>query len=379
MANPFIVIASVVVSTLVAGFGAIQVPGWAAETQDTAAVSDLNVVKSGEHAARALGFGYQNATELVATAPRLTTTFTVADGATVCVGRSTDGAAHVAVTRSGSGRYFAEINGQDTGSGASVTDALASAGGLPASLTSPMGASACTAGTDLRAALKANPNPAAAPAIPAAPAKVARNIITYSVRCDTATSFAVPLAGVSGTVKWSDGTQQAASSTPPSRALAAGVQYRVDFEGTFTAFDGNATAGRACIRTVDKWTTTSKSPVKADRAFTNMPNLTAVPRDVPPLSSTMSMFSGSVLFNSDISGWDVSNVTDMTSMFSGASTFNQDISTWNTGKVTGMDYMFMNAKAFQQDLRPWTVKLPTPFSFTTGASMPAWYLPLFPR
>ena len=28
----------------------------------------------------------------------------------------------------------------------------------------------------------------------------------------------------------------------------------------------------------------------------------------------------------DISGWDVSNVTDMSSMFEGASSFNQDIS-----------------------------------------------------
>ena len=34
-------------------------------------------------------------------------------------------------------------------------------------------------------------------------------------------------------------------------------------------------------------------------------------------------------FNQDISGWDVSNVTDMSSMFSRAASFNQDIGGWD--------------------------------------------------
>ena len=36
----------------------------------------------------------------------------------------------------------------------------------------------------------------------------------------------------------------------------------------------------------------------------------------------------------NISGWNVSNVTDMRAMFMGAPSFNQDISGWNVSSVT---------------------------------------------
>ena len=40
-----------------------------------------------------------------------------------------------------------------------------------------------------------------------------------------------------------------------------------------------------------------------------------------------SMFRDAVVFDINISDWDVSNVTNMSSMF-GATAFNQDISSW---------------------------------------------------
>ena len=43
-----------------------------------------------------------------------------------------------------------------------------------------------------------------------------------------------------------------------------------------------------------------------------------------------SMFSFAIAFNQDLSGWDVSNVTNMNSMFSDAIAFNQDLSGWDT-------------------------------------------------
>jgi surface protein len=42
-----------------------------------------------------------------------------------------------------------------------------------------------------------------------------------------------------------------------------------------------------------------------------------------------SMFSGSVQFNQDISGWDVSKVTNMTTVFQVALSFDQDLCLWN--------------------------------------------------
>ena len=48
---------------------------------------------------------------------------------------------------------------------------------------------------------------------------------------------------------------------------------------------------------------------------------------------TASMFVGTLAFQQDISGWDVSNVKDMAFMFQ-RSTFNQDISGWDVTNIT---------------------------------------------
>ena len=60
-------------------------------------------------------------------------------------------------------------------------------------------------------------------------------------------------------------------------------------------------------------------------------------------------------FNSDISKWNVSNVTDMSWMFYGASQFNSDLSRWNVSNVTNMRYMFMESLQFNSDLSRWNV------------------------
>ena len=81
-------------------------------------------------------------------------------------------------------------------------------------------------------------------------------------------------------------------------------------------------------------------------------------------------------FNTDITKWDTTNVTDMSDMFNGASTFNQNIglrptipiyptplttpspgpyTAWNTSKVTNMNNMFFNSTAFTQDISGWDI------------------------
>ena len=59
-------------------------------------------------------------------------------------------------------------------------------------------------------------------------------------------------------------------------------------------------------------------------------------------------------FNKDISGWDVSNVTNMSEMFM-FSGFNGDISKWNVGNVTTMRQMFRSAN-FNKDISDWDVR-----------------------
>ena len=40
------------------------------------------------------------------------------------------------------------------------------------------------------------------------------------------------------------------------------------------------------------------------------------------------MFYNAAAFNADLSGWNVSRVTDMTGMFQGAASFQQNLGTW---------------------------------------------------
>jgi surface protein len=55
----------------------------------------------------------------------------------------------------------------------------------------------------------------------------------------------------------------------------------------------------------------------------------------------------------DMSGWDVSMVTDMAGLFQQKFSFNQDISAWNVSLVTDMQSMFDGAVAFNADISKW--------------------------
>ena len=106
--------------------------------------------------------------------------------------------------------------------------------------------------------------------------------------------------------------------------------------------------------------------------------------NTPNVTNMSYMFFGSK-FNDNIGAWDVSKVTDFTSMFNGAnnfdngsspldwtintdevndinmsymfrrSRFNQDISGWNVSRVSDMSHMFEGCQYFDQDIGDWTV------------------------
>jgi len=65
---------------------------------------------------------------------------------------------------------------------------------------------------------------------------------------------------------------------------------------------------------VDQWYTNYFKSF--DNAFASCNNLVSVPNSMSPnVTNLSSMFAGASSFNSDISDWDVRNVTDMSSMF----------------------------------------------------------------
>ena len=75
--------------------------------------------------------------------------------------------------------------------------------------------------------------------------------------------------------------------------------------------------------------------------------------DTSAVTNMFSVFIGATSFNGDISNWDTSKVEYMTSMFYGATSFNGDISNWNTAAVTYMASMFGVATAFNRDISNW--------------------------
>ena len=69
--------------------------------------------------------------------------------------------------------------------------------------------------------------------------------------------------------------------------------------------------------------------------------------------ASLSNFFNNNSFNSDISFWDVSNVTDMDGIFYLANSFNQNISNWDVSSVLNMGSMFKGASSFNQDISNW--------------------------
>ena len=76
--------------------------------------------------------------------------------------------------------------------------------------------------------------------------------------------------------------------------------------------------------------------------------------DVSKITDMTSLFEGTD-FNGDISGWDVSNVTNMYAMFYNCKAFKQDIYNWDVSNVINMSYMFSECESFNQDISSWDV------------------------
>ncbi|MGJ8762369.1 MAG: BspA family leucine-rich repeat surface protein [Polaribacter sp.] len=100
----------------------------------------------------------------------------------------------------------------------------------------------------------------------------------------------------------------------------------------------------------------------AFQGCTNLVEFTAT--DNPLIGSTTNMtlmFYNARLFNGDLTGWNVSQVTSLHSTFRNCFAFNGDISTWDVSSVTTMYRMFFNSPVFNQDLNTWDVSNVTEF------------------
>ena len=75
-----------------------------------------------------------------------------------------------------------------------------------------------------------------------------------------------------------------------------------------------------------------------------------------------SMFCRCKAFNSDLSAWNMSKAIRIANMFSGAEAFNSDISNWNVSNVTNMSFMLRGAKVFNTSIEAWDTRKPSSFN-----------------
>ena len=188
-------------------------------------------------------------------------------------------------------------------------------------------------------------------------------------------TISVPLSGQSGLVsgidviKWDDDARVDIGSTNnytvPNTGGTVTVTAKITaYQGTTSGLGGTWTNG-TYLTSVERVISPGASGfiyttyyrawglnnlTNLSEAFKDCDNLLSVPVELPPspnhpVTNLSSAFSGCTNFNQDISGWIVSNVSDMAEMFLNASTFQQNISAWSTKNGASVTNMLSGATA----------------------------------
>ena len=204
-------------------------------------------------------------------------------------------------------------------------------------------------------------------------------------------SITIPVGGASGTytVDWGDGNTSVNVTGDQTHTYDDAGTYTVRISGDFTRIHLNGQQPNADkLQSIERWGDTRWESMGS--AFRGASNVVYNATDIPVLSDVTTIrymfygaasvdgdlsgwdvsritdmfgtFWGAESFSGDLSGWDVSSVTDMKRMLSGATSFNADISDWDVSRVTDMSGMFYGAESFNADLSGWDVSRVTDMS-----------------
>lgn len=172
-------------------------------------------------------------------------------------------------------------------------------------------------------------------------------------------------------VQWGDGASSVVTSDNDPDATHVYEQrgtYNVSITGEIDGWAFNGSGDRLKLTEISNWGPLGLG--NSGGAFKGAANfrLTATePLDLTGVTNLAETFSGASAFNGDVTGWNVSAVTDMSDMFNG-SAFVGDVSVWDTASVTSMSGMFANT-GFNGDLSGWVTSSLTDASnmFNTSA------------
>jgi len=161
-------------------------------------------------------------------------------------------------------------------------------------------------------------------------------------------------------VNWGNGFSTS-YTTPPTYTYNQVSSYTISISGRALSYgDTNIEYApiQLAISSVSQWGNIGLTSLAG--AFSRASNLVSLPNNIPSSVTDMSLMFQNIMnpnvskFNQDISGWDVSNVTNMDRMFMNAISFNQPLNNWNTSSVTNMRGMFAFTE-FNQDISKWNV------------------------
>ena len=194
-------------------------------------------------------------------------------------------------------------------------------------------------------------------------------------------NFQLPLVS-SGTidviVDWGDGTTDNITTYNQAETLhsySTADEYQIKITSSVAGtnvikgWQFNAGGDRFKMRNIANW---GDFDISVSLGFYGCSSLTQTATDSPTISSTSlyQYFGFCTPFNGDLSGWNVSSVTNFQGMFRNMSSFNSDISGWNTSSALTMASMFENNSSFNQNLSGWDINQVTIFTnFLFGGTL----------
>ena len=170
------------------------------------------------------------------------------------------------------------------------------------------------------------------------------------------------------TVDWGDGTVDRDVRGRQVHSYSDAGEYTVLLYNGFERLDMfKDRTNAAKLVSINQWGETRWTTM--ENAFWQANEMVYRATDIPDLTRVKNMrnaFIGASAFNGNISGWDVSSVTEMVGMFSDASSFNRPLDLWEVSSVTGMGHMFFRASSFNQTLDRWDVSSVTGMGYMFG-------------
>jgi surface protein len=160
-------------------------------------------------------------------------------------------------------------------------------------------------------------------------------------------------------IDWGDGTWERIGNTvEPSHTYSSTGQYTCTIATNSTmTFQGTAVTPAGVSQLIEVTDTAGLNDASSADSFGGSANLTFVSDAFLSFRENLeSLLNGCTSFNQDVSGWNVSSVSNTSQMFRDATSFNQDIGGWDVSSVTNMISMFLNASSFDQNLGAWQFK-----------------------